>query len=352
MSYIRLRDVKCATFAITSRCNLRCVHCFRASLPQRGRDMDLEVFKRGLEQTSPSQEVDFVGLGEPLLHPSFLEMLSILKEKRVPVNFATNGTMLNEEYAREFVKLPVLKISISLDGSTKETYENFRRGANFDEVVENVKRLVEIKRSLGSQLPIVRLDMVGLKGNILELPKLVELASKIGADGVNLLNLMPLSREISQEHLHEVSRSVLINIYKDSLYLAWKHKIEIPPLRPLDPEPLECVSPWIDPFINIDGKVSSCCFVGALPYTATEWYKDTPVKYDPEKLQFGDIMEQSFGDIWNSQRVQDMRIALLILRDRDKKENWDIEKYRKLRLQNPEPDNICEVCSRRFQVAC
>lgn len=313
--------------------------------------MDLEVFKRGLAEVSPSREVVFVGLGEPLLHPNFLEMVRMVRERGLGVNFATNGTLLDEGYAKELVNLQVTKVSVSMDGATKETYERIRRSASFDEVVENVKRLVEARRSLKSKHPLIRLDMVGMKQNFLELPLLVELASELGADGVNLINLMPLSKELSREHLHEVPRSVIIHVFKEALYLGWKHKIKVN-LRPLEPEPIFCASPFIDPFINIDGKVASCCFIGAFPYTGTEWYKETPVKYDPEKLRFGDIMEEEFKDIWNSQQVRDTRILLFILRDRNSKINWDIEKYRRLRLENPDPNNICEVCSRRFQVAC
>ena len=48
----------------------------------------------------------------------------------------TNGLLMNREWSRNLVRMNVSKISISLDGATKETYEKIRKGGDFDKVIK------------------------------------------------------------------------------------------------------------------------------------------------------------------------------------------------------------------------
>ena len=85
--------------------------------------------------------VDLTGFGEPLLNSHFTDMVRILKENDCTVSFTTNATVLTPERSRELIELGLDIIDISLDGGSPEVFETIRRGAKFDEVINNICQL-------------------------------------------------------------------------------------------------------------------------------------------------------------------------------------------------------------------
>ena len=69
--------------SITSRCNLHCKMCFRETwVGESFKDMDMEVFMNAMDTMPDSVEtVFFGGMGEPMFHPQFFEMLETAKKK-------------------------------------------------------------------------------------------------------------------------------------------------------------------------------------------------------------------------------------------------------------------------------
>src|SRR3989338_1720645 len=93
---------------ITNTCNLECVHCPYVFISKRKdylpRHMSWELYKKIAEEVSLHKGVlfRFVCDGEPTMHPRFLDMIKFAKTKGIsPVNFVTNGTLLNDEMAKE-----------------------------------------------------------------------------------------------------------------------------------------------------------------------------------------------------------------------------------------------------------
>ncbi|KKL09877.1 hypothetical protein LCGC14_2561510, partial [marine sediment metagenome] len=65
-----------------------------------------------------------------------------VKSRGIYLDFSHDFVRLREPQMRNLIKWGVDRIYWSLDGVTKETYEKIRVGANFDKVVENVKKLI------------------------------------------------------------------------------------------------------------------------------------------------------------------------------------------------------------------
>jgi radical SAM protein with 4Fe4S-binding SPASM domain len=76
------------------------------------------------------------------------------------VYFNTNGVLLSDPTIRALIDAGLDRISISFEGYTREVYEKYRVGAEFDRVVENIRRLREIREELGAKRPLVRLQTV------------------------------------------------------------------------------------------------------------------------------------------------------------------------------------------------
>jgi len=168
------------TVEVTTFCNLNCRMCFKRGLKEMPyRHLSLEMFLKSLNEANPRMGVTFVGLGEPLLNPDFYEMLKETRKRGLIINLVTNGLLMNEDWSKKLIELKTDKISISLDAATKETYDSIRRGSDFNKVMANIRVLMKMKDSLGTNKPGVRLDMVLMKSNIKELPTFVKLAIEL-----------------------------------------------------------------------------------------------------------------------------------------------------------------------------
>src|SRR5258708_2877705 len=170
---------------ITSRCNIRCVMCYH-SLDQFARSkavlFPVETFERLAETILPHAHTP---------SPYFVPILRAAAARGVPnLTFFTNGTLLTDATIAAILETHVTEICVSLDGATAPTYEAIRRGACFEEVIGNVRRLIAARAARGRPEPRVRFDMVLMKRNIHELPSLVELAASLGVDAVNCFHMV------------------------------------------------------------------------------------------------------------------------------------------------------------------
>jgi MoaA/NifB/PqqE/SkfB family radical SAM enzyme len=95
----------------------------------------MEVTKHDIENwTKQFKYISLTG-GEPTLHPNFTEIVKELKEHRVFVHVAHNGTQLDR--IKGSIKY-IDGISISLDGN-RETHNRHRGRDIYDQVIETAK---------------------------------------------------------------------------------------------------------------------------------------------------------------------------------------------------------------------
>ena len=337
---------------ITNRCNLNCTMCFKRGLEnQPSKHMSFEEFKTILDNVSPILGLNFIGLGEPLLNPDFKKMLEETRRRRLGVNFATNGMLLTEDWAKTLIDLQIDKVTISIDATTKEAYENIRRGSNFELVKENVKRFTRLRKEANSTLPNITSAMTLSVSNIKELPDMVDLGEELGVSGISTLYIQALTKELEKEHLHNTPTEEVIKCYNKALEKARKHNISLFLKHPT-PKCLECKTPWINPYIDVYGDLYSCCLPGTEKVNVTEYYKDAPVKVNNRNLCFGNVFKQSFHDIWNGKEFNNYRKDCLKIFKEDENKEWTLESYLQLRKDNPDPKNYCKVCGVRFSVIC
>ncbi|MDI6806454.1 MAG: radical SAM protein [Candidatus Aenigmarchaeota archaeon] len=162
----------------TNACNLRCVMCTRNFMTEKIGYMDWKLFKKiideGASHNLPSIKLNF--RGEPLLHPQLPKMVKYAKSKGIiEVQFNTNGLLLTEKRSKELIEAGLDRIIFSFDGATKETYEKIRTGSNYDVVLNNIKKFIEIRDSMGLKRPCVRVQMVKMKENEHEIEEFIKM---------------------------------------------------------------------------------------------------------------------------------------------------------------------------------
>jgi hypothetical protein len=99
--------------------------------------------------------------GESLLDPQFVERVNLLAATGANTLVSTNITPLTEELTARILNSKLHRLILSIDGTTKETYESLRVGADFDDVMGKVDRLLDMVRAMeakGQEHPIIWLQ--------------------------------------------------------------------------------------------------------------------------------------------------------------------------------------------------
>jgi MoaA/NifB/PqqE/SkfB family radical SAM enzyme len=206
----------------TNACNLQCRTCIRNSWDESTGRMSMETFGRiveGLKGFPSPPSVFFGGFGEPLFHPSIVDMVAAVKGIGSKVELITNATLLAREMSERLVDAGLDGIWISLDGARPESFADVRLGAALPEILENATGFrdacsPEFRSAEEPCSPELRLYpdnvaigivFVAMKRNIADLPRVVSLGEQFGATRFLVTNVLPYTREMCNEVLYSSS---------------------------------------------------------------------------------------------------------------------------------------------------
>lgn len=150
----------------TNQCNLTCLMCptGRGDMKRAKGVMTYELFKQVLDEMGPHVRTIVMHIwGEPLLDERIFDKIKYAKKYGVRVEMSTNSTLLDKEKAGKIFDSGLDAIYLCLDGVTKETYESVRRGANYGEVLENIRYFTGEKKRRGLKKPFIHLQIVDMK---------------------------------------------------------------------------------------------------------------------------------------------------------------------------------------------
>src|SRR5689334_11421596 len=177
------------SFEPTTSCNLRCPECpsgLRAFSRPTGM-LKKDFFRETIDQLYKELSyLVFYFQGEPYLNPDFLEMVKYAASKKIYTATSTNAHYLNESNAKKTVESGLDRLIISIDGTTQETYKQYRVGGNLDKVLEGAKNIVKWKKELKSKTPFVIFQFLVVRHNEHQIEEVKQLAKQIGVDQVRL----------------------------------------------------------------------------------------------------------------------------------------------------------------------
>ncbi len=259
-----------AKIEINGSCNLDCVMCFRKSLPNRDKWMNKLQFTTILDHIPSLIEWSPHGYNEPLLHPYFFDFVEETNERNISLYLVTNGTALNKVNADKLINLEPREVRISID-AVGETYESIRRGANYNQMCDNIKYLTD-------NYDKVSLYATIWKDNMNQIPLLKNLA-----DFYNI----PISfSDVTWKN--EFGQSTQKNSIRESfseefiLELQTEHQVFLG-----KPTKRSCTLPWSSLYIDVIGDIFPC--------TDTLNYK------------MGNILEKHIKDIYNNDSYKGFR---------------------------------------------
>ncbi len=193
----------------TNLCNLDCATCMRNVWDEPLGWMQADTFQRvldGLKAFSPLPLVFFGGYGEPLAHPRIIEMVRAVRALGAPVELITNGILLDEEKAAALVEAGLDTLWVSLDGATPESYADVRLGAELPRVLDNLRRLRQLRDRAGGDRPQLGIAFVAMRRNLGDLPALLRLGLSLGARRFSISNVLAHTGDLRSEVLYERSQ--------------------------------------------------------------------------------------------------------------------------------------------------
>jgi radical SAM protein with 4Fe4S-binding SPASM domain len=272
----------------TTACNLRCPECPSGlrSFSRPTGNLKEDFFRKTIDELYKEVfYLTFYFQGEPYINPDFLEMVKYAHDKSIYTSTSTNAHFLNEENARKTVESGLDRLIISIDGTTQETYEAYRKAGKLSNVIQGTKNILKWKKELKSKKPEVIFQFLVVKPNEHQIPELYKLAKELGVDKVKLKTAQIYDFENGNPLIPSIGRYSRYDQQPDGTYKI-KNLLKN-----------ECWKLWHSCVITWDGIVVPCCFD-----------KDAEHK-------MGDIKEGSFKEIWYGSAYSAFRKQLLKGRD-------------------------------------
>lgn len=264
---------------LTDYCNLRCPECATGS-GTTGRDkgyMDPELYRRIIAELRPWLfNVNLYFQGEPMLHPSFFRFIEM--SEGVNTTVSTNGHFLSGDNAVRIARSGLGRLIVSLDGMDEKTYRIYRRGGDFNSVIEGIRNVSESIRHAHSSLKL-ELQFLVHKGNEHQMAEAKEFAGKVNA-AIKFKSVQVINEDCFEEWIPETTAYSRYSRTGDSYTIRSSLKNR-------------CLRLWYNPVILWDGKVVPCCFDKRGDHV------------------MGNMNESSFTDIWKGKKFSDFRLAVL-----------------------------------------
>ena len=268
----------------TTSCNLRCPEC-----PSGKREftrptgmLQNDFFTQTIDELHKKVSyLIFYFQGEPYLNPKFLEMVKYASQKKIYTATSTNAHYLNDANAKKTVESGLDRLIISIDGTTQETYEQYRIGGDLKKVTEGAENIIRWKKKLGSKTPHVIFQFLVVKPNQHQTEEVKLLAKKIGVDEVRFKTAQIYDFENGSPLIPTIDKYARYKKGEDGKY-AIKNRM-------LD----HCWRLWHSTVITWDGLVVPCCF-------------DKDATH-----QLGDLKKVKFAELWQGKEYTNFRASVL-----------------------------------------
>ncbi len=261
---------------VTGYCNLKCRMCpqgIKGGVTEKG-VMDFDLYKKVIDSGVDAGVLSafLVLTGEPLMHKKIIDMIAYAKSKGLKTQLGTNCTLLTPAMSEALIKSGLDEILLSFDTVKKELYEDYRRGAVFEDVLKNIIAFLEMRKKLKSRTPFPIMHNLQKFNPENKEPQIEEdFQKKFGCYDIwiipkyfsNWSGIMDTEKSLYRESgINSSSKYQLCPTIYQRIVISW------------------------------DGKVVSCC-------------------NDFRRQQImGDVTKQSIKEIWNSEPFQNLRRKL------------------------------------------
>jgi radical SAM protein with 4Fe4S-binding SPASM domain len=276
------------SFEPTTACNLRCPECPSGlrSFTRATGNLKADFFRSTIDDLYKElMYLIFYFQGEPYINPAFLDMVAYANEKGIYTITSTNGHFLSNENARKTIESGLDRLIISVDGTTQEVYENYRKEGKLEVVLQGARNVVKWKKKLGSNTPHIIFQFLVVQPNEHQIEEIYQIAEEIGIDEVKLKTAQVYDYEFGNPLIPTIEKYARYAKQADGTYRVKNELLN------------HCWKLWHSCVITWDGMVVPCCF-------------DKDANY-----RLGDLKQSNMRTVWYSDSYKDFRAKILKGRD-------------------------------------
>ncbi len=256
----------------TNACNLRCMMCPQSSETAFERGfMGFSAFRKIIDEAKHFvYDMNLHHTGESLLHPDIIEMIRYASQSGIYTRMHTNATRLDTEHAQGILDAGLDFLSFSFDGYEKETYEKIRRGANFEDTLDNILSFLRLKKEYGSHRPFTVFEVI-------------DFSAKPGTPS-GVIPVTEAQRAFQQQFEHLPLDTFVV---KAPHNWAGTYDADGQPLHP--EQYCACTFPWYALVVFWNGNVSPC---------PQDFFNN---------LHLGNVKHETIQQVWHGDALVDIR---------------------------------------------
>lgn len=279
-------------FDLTNRCNHKCDFCTFSYIKDRS-VLSTEVAKNTVEELAKGgvKAINWTGGGEPLLHKDFVDIIRYTHSLGIDQGIFTNGSILSDTIIDALLNTHSW-VRISVDAATKETYKHIRHVNDFDNVINNIRKLVTAKEKIKSSTTI-GIGFIITPTNYTEIKEFSKLIKDLRVDYGQFKPCIKPFNEKEQisskwwkeeiipilEEVFDENERAVVNLYKltDLVESSFDRIYK------------KCYGHIFCPCIGASGDVWLCTHMRGL-----------------SKYSLGNLNNNTFDNIWNSKKRKDV----------------------------------------------
>ncbi len=264
----------------TTACNLGCPEC-PSGLKQFSRptgNLKPELLGNILDEMGNYlQYITFYFQGEPFIHPNMIGLIKEASKRKIFSVTSTNAHFITEKTAAAIIDSGLNKLIISIDGTTQEVYEQYRKKGSLAKVISGTEKILAAKKASSSKFPLVYFQFLVVRPNEHQIDDVEKLGKEMGVDGVLFKTAQVYEFENGNPLIPTIEKYAR---YKKGLDGKWRIKNKL-----LN----QCWKMWHSSVITWDGRIVPCCF-------------DKDATHE-----MGQLGEVSFREIWNGEAYHNFR---------------------------------------------
>jgi MoaA/NifB/PqqE/SkfB family radical SAM enzyme len=245
-----------AQIEITTFCNFACRECSRtkkiAANAWQNVHIPFERFRTIIQKLPPTGMIYLQGIGEPSMHPNFVEMLRFASDsgKFNSIHFNTNAHTHDDAYWESLAGFHGITIALSVDSLDPVIAERCRSGTDADLLWHRLELFRNTFTWFIVALVASRLNLLDIETTLRRIAALGKVPVQITpviSDDISVV-LRPEDETWLAERMESVRRdypnfSVYFNANTPSFGANEKR----------------CVRPFLNPFFTVDGSLTPCC---------------------------------------------------------------------------------------------
>lgn len=249
--YLHYGEVESLSIEPANTCNLECPECpvGKKTLQRLLKFLSFNEFKKIIDQTH--KKLIYLQLyfqGEPFIHKQIYDFIHYAVSKKIFTSTSTNGHFLNDENCKKIVSSGLHQLIVSIDGTTQETFEKYRKGGNLEKVLQGIKNLQKAKIKEQKKLPHIVIQFVVFSTNEHQIEAMQKIAKN--------LKISDLRLKSAQLDPFKNGNDLMPKNKKYSRYR--KNKNEIYELK--RKRNFKCFRVWSTAVISSNMELLPCCF--------------------------------------------------------------------------------------------